>query len=296
MSVPAVNVFHRPILEVLAVATGNVSYADLNEELVTRLSLTSDDKLEKTPAGRSKLNSHIYNAAFTLKGARLVELPVQGKLRITPQGRQYLKDKPGLITNGELKRLASASVEDNDHAIVTLLEEEYSPEEQLDFISRQLREQLVDELLTNLKAIAPTDFERVVNRLLSRIGYGEIDREHGHSGDEGIDGVLNQDLLGLDKVYVQAKRYDGSQVREPEIRLFHSSLTAKGASKGVFITTSVFHNGAKEAAHNLSLADKFIRLIDGKELAELMISNGVGVVTEITYEVKKLDANYFSDL
>ena len=177
-----------------------------------------------------------------------------------------------------------------------ILEEDSSPEEQLDLLARQLTEQLVDEILTNLKSMHPTDFERLVNRLLNRIGYGEIDREQGHSGDEGIDGILSQDLLGLEKVYVQAKRYSSNQVGEPEIRNFSGSLDPHGATKGVFITTSTFSSTARQTAENISRGGKFIRLIDGGELAELMITHGVGVVTEITYEVKKLDANYFAEV
>ena len=127
------------------------------------------------------------------------------------------------------------------------------------------------------------------------MGYGD-GRVVGRSGDQGIDGILNQDTLGLEKVYVQAKRFDNAQVGEPEIRNFSGSLDPYGATKGVFITTSRFSSTAQQTAENISRGGKFIRLIDGEELAKLMISHGVGVVTEITYEVKKLDANYFAEV
>ena len=127
------------------------------------------------------------------------------------------------------------------------------------------------------------------------MGYGD-GRVVGRKGDHGIDGILNQDKLGMEKIYVQAKMFESAQVPEPEIRNFSGSLDPFGATKGVYITTSTFPATARQTAEHLSRGGKFIRLIDGNELAELMISNGVGVVTEITYEVKKLDANYFPDL
>ena len=159
-----------------------------------------------------------------------------------------------------------------------------------------LMEQLSEDILDQLKGLSPSTFERLVSQLLSKMGYGVIERESGHSGDQGFDGILNQDSLGLDKVYIQAKRYETTQVGEPEIRTFSGSLDRPGASKGVFVTTSNFLAGARQAVDDISKGPKTIRLIDGRELAQLMIQHGVGVVTEITYEVKKLDANYFSDL
>ena len=125
-------------------------------------------------------------------------------------------------------------------------------------------------------------------------GYGD-GRVVGRSGDQGIDGILNQDRLGLEKVYIQAKRQTSDQIREPEIRNFSGSLVAHGATKGVFITTSSFNAGARQTAESISKGTQLIRLIDGPELAALMIENDVGVVTETTFAVKKIDANYFTD-
>ena len=125
------------------------------------------------------------------------------------------------------------------------------------------------------------------------MGYGE-GKAVGRSGDGGIDGIIHQDALGLAKVYIQAKRWEG-QVGEPEIRNFSGSLEAKGANNGVFITSSSFGQRARETAHFISAGNKFIRLIDGEELARLMINHGVGVVSEVIYDVKKLDENYFAE-
>ena len=164
----------------------------------------------------------------------------------------------------------------------------------MDALHRELNDRLAYELLESAKGMAPDRFEDLVVELLEEMGYGEGEAI-GRSGDEGIDGIVNQDPLGLEKVYIQAKRWQ-NQVGEPEIRNFSGSLEAKGASKGVFITTSNFSSTAEQTARYISAGNKFIRLIGGHELARLMINHGVGVVTETTYEVKKIDENYFVDL
>ena len=173
---------------------------------------------------------------------------------------------------------------------------ENTPNEQMGKSYRELQSQLADDILDSMKGISPTSFERLVNRLLSQMGYGEVKRETGRSGDRGIDGILNQDTLGLEKIYVQAKRYDTATVGEPEIRNFSGSLDGQGATKGVFITTATFAQRAWQTAENISMGNKSIILIDGRQLAQLMIRHGVGVVTEITYDIKTLDANYFAEL
>ena len=173
---------------------------------------------------------------------------------------------------------------------------ENTPNEQMGKSYRELQSQLADDILDSMKGISPTSFERLVNRLLSQMGYGEVKRETGRSGDRGIDGILNQDTLGLEKIYVQAKRYDTATVGEPEIRNFSGSLDGQGATKGVFITTATFAQKAWQTAQNISMGNKSIILIDGRQLAQLMIRHGVGVVTEITYDIKTLDANYFAEV
>ena len=152
-------------------------------------------------------------------------------------------------------------------------------------------------MLDALKGVDPYQFERIVLDLLEKMGYGEVERDKwgGRGGDGGIDGVINQDPLGLEKVYVQAKRWQNT-VGDSEIRDFSGSLVTRGASKGVFITTSDFSGAARQTEQNISKGNQqLIRLINGQELSRLMVEHGVGVVTENTYEVKKLDENYFSD-
>ena len=159
--------------------------------------------------------------------------------------------------------------------------------------ARQMREKLADELLESVTALSPERFEHLVVTLLEKMGYGK-GQQVGGSGDGGIDGIINQDPLGLEKVYIQAKRW-ANQIGEPEIRNFSGSLDAKGAAKGVFITNSTFSSTATRTATNISAGPKFLRLIDGRELADLMIEHSVGVVTGRTYEVKRVDENYFAE-
>ena len=167
-----------------------------------------------------------------------------------------------------------------------------TPDEQAAVLHGELNDQLADELLNGVRSVTPDRFEQLMVRLLEKMGYGE-GKNVGRVGDEGIDGIINQDVLGLEKVYVQAKRWE-NRVGEPEIRNFSGSLQAKGASKGVFITTSTFGPKARETAERISAGNQFIRLIDGGELARLMIGHDVGVFTETTYYVKKLDENYLA--
>ena len=167
-----------------------------------------------------------------------------------------------------------------------------TPDEMMSDGYHTLQANLSDELLESLSEVSPDNFEQLILDLLEAMGYGKGDRVGG-SGDGGIDGIIDQDALGLEKVYIQAKRWQ-NQVGEPEIRNFSGSLDAKGASKGVFVTTSSFSRTARETANIISAGSKFIRLIDGGELANLMIDHDVGVITQRTYKIKKLDENYFA--
>ena len=166
--------------------------------------------------------------------------------------------------------------------------------ELLDAGYRQTQRELASELLEGVRTVSPDHFEILVVDLLVKMGYGQGEAV-GRVGDGGIDGIINQDPLGLEKVYIQAKRYTAGSVGEPDIRNFAGSMIARGATKGVFITTSRFSSTAVQTAANVSQRNETIRLVDGNELAQLMIRHGVGVITEYTYEIKKLDENYFAE-
>lgn len=247
-----------------------------------------------------------------LRWANLVEYPRRGQIKITRQGEEFIKKHEGLPINDaainkwkqEQEQLKSIGDDDNStDTPVTVAatsapsaaidESDADPDEIIAAAYQQLQDKLADDMLDALKGVDPYQFERIVLTLLEKMGYG-TGQQVGRSGDGGIDGVINQDPLGLEKVYIQAKRWQNT-VGEPEIRNFSGSLMARGASKGVFITTSDFSGAARQTAQMISAGNQLIRLINGQELARLMIQHGVGVVTEITYEVKKLDENYFSD-
>ena len=247
-----------------------------------------------------------------LRWANLIEYPRRGQIKITRQGEEFIKKHEGLPINDaainkwkqEQEQLKSIGGDDNStDAPVPVAatsapsadidESDADPDEIIAAAYQQLQDKLADDMLDALKGVDPYQFERIVLALLEKMGYG-TGQQVGRSGDGGIDGVIDQDPLGLEKIYIQAKRWQNT-VGEPEIRNFSGSLATNGAAKGVFITTSNFSTTARQAAQTISAGIQLIRLINGHELAVLMIQHGVGVVTEITYEVKKLDENYFSD-
>lgn len=299
MSIPTQAALYRPILEVLAAAEESLSEQRITELVSDRFNLTKEDRQERIPSGKIKIRDRISWATFELKKAGLLDYPSSGGLRgITPQGREFLDTHKGEITAAILRQLSTNRKQAGDNETETtgdgIDSDTYAtPEELIEQSDRQLRAKLADELLENIMKLEPERFERLVVNLLEKMGYGE-GQAVGRSGDGGIDGIINQDPLGLEKVYIQAKRWS-NQVGEPEVRNFSGSLDAKGAAKGVFITNSTFSSTAKETARNISAGNKLIRLIDGQELVKLMIQHGVGVVTESTYEVKKMDENYFAE-
>lgn len=296
MAVPILDELHRPVLEIANASAKRLTRKEFLERLTVVFSLTDTDLQEMVPSGgQSRMENRTNWAMTDLKKAGMINNPQRNQWEITQTGRDLLANQQGIIKLVDLQKLWPESQESTAvPATNTLGSVDITPDEQMAKSHAQHQNMLSDEILDSVKGVTPSGFEHLVVELLSRMGYGD-GRVVGHSGDQGIDGFLNQDTLGLEKVYVQAKRHTSSQVGEPDIRNFSGSLVAQGATKGVFITTSTFSLTARQTAQAISLGNQFIRLIDGSELAELMIKHGVGVVTEMTYEVKKLDANYFAD-
>ena len=297
MAVPSQYELYRPILEVADASAEGLSRKELRDELTARFHWTAADLAEMVPSGaQAKIDNRMNWAIYRLKSAELLDYPSQGSIQITPVGKKFLGEHTGVIRGALLRRMRPGSdVDSTESRPVSDDSSEVAPDEQLARSHQQHQEMLADEILSHLKGISPASFERLVNELLREMGYGTIEQDQGFIGDHGVDGILNQDTLGLEKIYVQAKRWDNTPVGEPDISRFSGSLDLKGATKGVFITTSTFSAAAKAYIQN-NRSGKSIRLIDGQELAELMIRHGVGVVTEFTYEVKKLDANYFAEV
>lgn len=300
VAVPTKNQLHRPVLEIVAESNEPLSRRQVVEFRYARLALTAEDMGEQSSSGVFRVADRTDWAMFDLRGAGYLHRPSRGRFLITNAGRTILQTHQGEITDADLRSIIAAQQSENGsatpdqcHAEYVARSDDVSPSEQIRYSFQSLQDDLAQELLDSIANLSPDKFEILVVRLLESMGYGE-GVTVGRSGDGGIDGIINQDALGLEKVYVQAKRWS-NQVGEPEIRNFSGSLDPFGATKGVFITTSTFSNTARQTAQTISAGSKFIRLVDGNELAQLMIRHGVGVVTEYTYEIKKLDENYFAE-
>jgi restriction system protein len=234
--------------------------------------------------------------------AELIEYTRRGRFKITARGIEVLKTNPSKIDMKYLEQfpefVAFRTARKEVGRPSAEREELYAmqtPRELLESGHERIREELVQELLSRVKECSPEFFERMVVELLVRMGYGgsqkDAGRAIGRTGDEGIDGIIKQDKLGLDVIYVQAKRWQGT-VGRPEIHKFVGALQGQKATKGIFITTGSFSDEARE--YSSSIPTKVV-LIDGVQLAELMIDNDVGVSRENTYEIKKMDSDYFSE-
>lgn len=305
MAVPDYQTLMRPLLECLQDGQTR-SMQDIGAALAEQFQLTESDLQELLPSGRQPTFANRVGWAKTyLAKAQVVETVTRGTVRLTERGRELLRRVPGRITQNDLKvypefqafketrRSGPAAQPQPDTA--ELQHVEISPDEQLDSLYAELSAALADELLIQVRALTPQQFEVLVVQLLVAMGYGGSVRDAGQalgrSGDNGIDGVVKQDPLGLDKVYVQAKQW-ANNVGSQEVRNFSGSLTYHKASKGVLITTAGFSSSATDTARQIGN----IILIGGDTLAELMIQYGVGVITRSTYLVKKIDSDFFDGI
>ncbi|HZT68566.1 MAG TPA: restriction endonuclease [Terriglobia bacterium] len=278
-------------------------FRDVVEKLAAEFRITDDERAELLPSGTSPVFDNRVGWARTyLKQAGLLSSPKRGTLRITDRGRDVLSRNPKRIDVKLLNqyeefrafrtRRSSRGTEATTAPEVDR-EPEQTPEDALAAAYGKLRENLEAEILQQVKAASPSFFERVVIDLLVAMGYGgsrqDAGRAIGRSGDGGIDGIIKQDRLGLDVIYVQAKRWE-SAVGRPEIQKFVGALQGQKASKGVFLTTSSFTREAEDYANGIN--SKVI-LIDGERLARLMVDHDVGVTAVGEYKLKRIDSDYF---
>ena len=300
--IPPFQELMLPILEMYGARDPeSIANREFMETLATRFHLTEADRNEMLSSGRQlRFENRVYWALVYLRRAGLIESAGRGLNRITKRGHDLLKQSPSRIDIKLLSqfpefRVFRASKPAQSPEDVGTLEAPTSPQERIEAAFGELNETLISELRAKLATVDPFRFERIVLDLLLAMGYGGSRDEAAavtqKTGDEGIDGVINEDRLGLDVIYVQAKRWKGS-VGRPEIQGFVGALAGKKATKGIFITTSAFHDNAREYA--ASLHQKII-LIDGRRLAELMIEHGTGVAEEHAYSVKKIDSDYFEE-
>lgn len=238
-----------------------------------------------------------------MKEAGLVEKPRRGYLKITERGLSLLREEPKTINAKFLERYpefvafrdkSGRSVKTKKPAITEEAIDQ-TPVEAIEAAYQTVRNSLVTELLQQIKGCSPEFFERLVVDVLVKMGYGgtrkEAGKAIGKSGDEGIDGIINEDRLGLDVIYIQAKRWEGT-VSRPEIQKFVGALQGQKARKGIFITTSAFSRQAREYA---SMIENNVVLIDGDSLANLMIDHDVGTTLVSSYEIKRVDSDYFDE-
>lgn len=299
MAIPDFQSIMRPLLEHLADGKAKSNSTTL-DCLSKQFKLTSDELAELLPSGQqSVFTNRIAWAKAHLKNAGLISSPTRGQYQITTRGLETLADAKLPINLKYLKQFDEYSYgrignTKNDEEQVKPTDT-LTPSEQIEIGYQRIREELEDELLSKIKEASPAFFERLVVELLVAMGYGgsrkDAGQTIGRSGDGGIDGVINEDRLGLDTVYIQAKRWE-AVVGRPEIQKFAGALQGQRAKKGVFITTSSF---SKEAIDYVALIDSRIALINGKKLTALMIDFSVGVSKIASYDIKRIDSDYFEE-
>lgn len=272
------------------------------ENLARHFALNDEERKEMLPSGRqATFDNRVGWARTYLKKASLLKTTRRGYFQITSRGQSTLEERPSEINVKFLERFSEFldfknfkrdASEDSDISEQIQVK---TPEENLETIVQGINQDLASDLLSNIKSCSPSFFEYLVIDVLVKMGYGGTRQDAakivGRSGDGGIDGTINEDRLGLDVIYVQAKRWE-NPVGRPEIQKFAGALQGVRARKGIFITSSSFTNEAKDF---VSRIESKIILIDGQTLAQYMIAFDVGVSTKDIYEVKKIDLDYFTE-
>jgi restriction system protein len=300
MAIPDYQTIMLPLLRF--VGDGQVhSKHEAVEYLANWFELNEEERKELLPSGKQGIfDNRVAWASTYMKQAKLLESPKRGLFVITERGKQVLFEKPKKIDVKYLERFPEF-IEFRQRGKEREKKEvkpkgtgvETNPEEALETAYQELKENLASELLENIKKCPPDFFERLVVDVLTKMGYGgsrkEAGQAIGRTGDEGIDGIIKEDKLGLDIIYIQAKRWENT-VGRPEIQKFAGALQGQRARKGIFITTSNFSRDALDYVNNI---ESRIILIDGQRLAELMIEHRVGVSPVASYEMNKIDTDYF---
>ncbi len=304
MPIPDYQSLMLPVL--VASAKGEVRIGSVIEILADELQISPEERSQLLPSGRQTIFANrVAWAKSYLSQAQLVEITRRGHFRITPKGEQVLQSKPSKVDAKFLMRFEgfrqfqerSKASDGGQREPVWPSHEDpkQTPDETMRMAHQEIDVALGQDLLDRIRQAPSPFFERLIVTLLSSMGYGgsveNAGRTLGRSGDDGVDGVIDQDPLGLDRVYIQAKRYaQGNSIGAGAIRDFFGSLDRHKASKGLFVTTSAFSPSAKETADFLS---KRIVLIDGGQLARLMIQHNVGCRVEETLYIRKIDEEFF---
>ena len=306
MQIPDYQAIMLPFLRVLSDSQEH-TLKEAEDAVAEHFSLTAEQRAALLPSGQQGIFRNRVGWARTyLKKAGLLEAPKRATFRITARGQEVLTERPDHIDAKYLRRFvefqefirpaanelpsANLLVQDGQDAPIKT-----TPEETMEVAYQGLRDQLSDDLLTRILSCSPAFFEQLVVELLVNMGYGGSRKDAGQrigaSGDGGIDGIIKEDRLGLDTIFVQAKRWQGT-VGRPEIQKFVGALQGQRARKGVFITTSAYTSEATQYVANI---DTKVVLIDGKTLAGLMIDFDVGVAPAARYVLKRIDSDYFEE-
>jgi restriction system protein len=301
MAIPDYQTCMLPLLK-YAKDGKEYSVRDAVEALASQFELTSAELSEMLPSGQQPVfHNRVGWARSYLKKAGLLDSPKRGILKISARGLDILSKNPQKINVKFLEQFPefiefrNTTRVENESASLPVIESERTPEEVLELAHQRIRRELAQEILLKILSCPPVFFENLVVDLLVKMGYGgsrkDAGERIGQSGDGGIDGIIKEDRLGLDAIYIQAKRWQGS-VGRPEIQKFVGALQGQRARKGVFITTSTF---TQEATAYVANIDSKVVLIDGQLLSGLMMDFDVGVSITASYVVKKIDSDYFDE-
>lgn len=294
LEIPKFHETFNPILEVLSDGK-TIHTRELQLTVIKRyFSYLTDEQLsEKTKSGENLINNRIAWGKSYLKKGGYISYPERGNVKITEKGlsqKSELTLKNVVDDSGIINFYTEENIKNVSEKVALKEIVNSSPQDLIDQGFSQIENEVKNELLEKLKTIDPYYFEKVILILLKKMGYGEF-IETSKSGDGGIDGIINEDKLGLDKIYIQAKRFSENKVREKDIRNFIGAMSGD-TNKGVFVTTSLFDSGAIEKAKN---AHHKIILLDGNKLVDLMHEFNVGIQIKSTYEIKQLDEDFFEE-
>ena len=303
MAIPKYDEMYRAFLDCLADGQPHKS-RDVKNAIAKTFDLSAKECAELLPSGSGPVfGGRVGWAKTHLKKAGLIDSPSRGVYRLTPVGRQVLNENPAVIDNEYLQRFDSFREFISPHAEDTPNQMEeaapsQTPQDTLESAFQRINAALADDLLTEIMRHSPSFFEHMVVKLLTQMGYGgSIENAGtvvGQTGDEGIDGIVREDKLGFNLIYIQAKRWDCDQtIGRPEIQKFVGALAGQGATKGLFITTAKFSAAAYDYAQKQHTTK--VVLVDGTALAKLMIEYNLGVSTETTYRIKRIDSDFFAE-
>ena len=302
-SIPQYHTLMLPLLKVMG-TRNEMTTKQMRDEVAENLGLTVEALSQRLPSGtQNAFDNRMGWARTYLFKAGLLERPRRATYAISETGRKLLANPPSEIDVDFLKSyeqfnqfLGSSKNDEETLVPAEVIDDQLTPEEQIEKGVRQIQRELQLEVLDRVKQLPPEGFEQLVLRLLVGMGYGGSMADVqgvARGADGGVDGVVNQDHLGLDRIYIQAKRWEGS-VGRPVIQGFVGALAGVGASKGVIMTTSTFAQPAQEYVRTLT--DRRIVLVDGQKMSELMLKHGIGVSTKQTFVIQRMDEDFFLEM